>query len=330
MKKHLWQSDYGYPSGWNKFLTESTNGSWLMSTDFLKTQQFSNEDQHIIFCDEKGIKLGMIFRDNGLYLESHPKSTFGGIIYRKGYPIEELISDFSDLRNYLTHLTSGKSIILRLVPPLFRNSRDESDLLALFRIGGRIFNQMLSTAIVPEASVPNKLRKRQIIKAKQSGYHLVTNPNLEDVYRLIVSNLKRHNVQPVHTFDHLSTLCDKFPENIAVHASMSAKGEISAAVVVFKFAECWHLQYIASDFYHRQYGALDILIDSIIGLMPKNMSLSLGASTENRGLLINAGLFNYKSSWGGYHFSSQDWCWCECQNFKLCQCFCADSDFSSL
>ena len=125
----------------------------------------------------------------------------------------------------------------------------------------------------------NRVRTEHVAQARAAGYKLVSyvsskafrwhNVELAHVLRT------RHNVAPVHTLEELTSLRNRFPENIRLFAVIYS-GQIVAET-------------------GRDLGALDGLFDLLIRHYAGSKRVfDFGISTEQCGRLINEGLITQK------------------------------------
>lgn len=80
-------------------------------------------------------------------------------------------------------------------------------------------------------------------------------------------------------------------------ANAYVNNEIVAGVTLFEFNNCVHCQYISSNDFGRESGAIDLLFNNLINTyQQKNTFFSLGTA-NNDGNDINIGLCEWKEGW---------------------------------
>ena len=76
---------------------------------------------------------------------------------------------------------------------------------------------------------------------------------------------------------------------------------VVAGVVLFNSTNVWHAQYIASNEIGYSLSALDAIFESLIDVAKTSGALyfDFGTSNEQDGLVLNDGLYRFKSEFGG-------------------------------
>ena len=286
---------------WDSLVSESTNGCFLHSGRFLgyHGQRFS--EKVLLLHEESGAPVaGIRFVVDGLAARSHPGSTYGGLIYRRGLGAKGVVSATEHLLQALAG-TGIRTLTFRPLPSSFRDTPDESDFYAIHQAGGRVIRRDVST-VCPTSGGPglHMNRVRRIAKAKRSDVRVTEAPDVEAFHHILVENLRRHNTQPVHSASEIHTLMGLFPDRIGLHCA-EVDGEMIAGILLFHLGNATHTQYLASNESGREVGALDFLIHYLLNEgTPRSRLLSLGISTESEGRFLNEGLVQFKESFGGY------------------------------
>ena len=296
----------GIPELWDEFVGQSVNGTFLHSHAFLASQIDSRQDVHIGVMRKGDLLAGIIFRKEGEVAVSHPRSTYGGVLYRKGLKVAHLITFIREMRDRL-RMQGINNLNMRVVPTLFRSLPDESDLYALHSAGGRQVRSMVGTMINRDCYRPNALRRRQIRIAQRSKFQCDNEISATEAYNLIEGNLQAHGVRPVHSSLELACLAETFPNKVSIRGVRHESGDLVACTVLFTINNVLHTQYLASHPEERKRGALDLLIHQLWTDLRDGMQLSFGVSTEERGQHLNDGLSFYKESWGGFNYTAEDW-----------------------
>jgi hypothetical protein len=111
---------------------------------------------------------------------------------------------------------------------------------------------------------------------------------------LIPNIADRFNASPTHTAAELTSLMQLFPENIKVYTI--GANELLAGAVLYIFDNVVHTQYLSATNWGKEVGALDVLVDHLMGVYSNRSYFSFGTSATVDG--INAGLHNWKESFG--------------------------------
>jgi lipid II:glycine glycyltransferase (peptidoglycan interpeptide bridge formation enzyme) len=115
---------------------------------------------------------------------------------------------------------------------------------------------------------------------------------------LIPNLAKKHNSKPVHTFEEISNLQQKFPNNIR-HFNVYNYDKIVAGSTVFITDKVAHPQYISGNEQKNELGSLDLLYNYLITQVFKDKNFfDFGISHEQNGKKINQGLLFWKETFG--------------------------------
>ena len=124
---------------------------------------------------------------------------------------------------------------------------------------------------------------------------------LVGLWDVLAKNLERkHDAFPVHSLAEFTLLVKRFPENIQVRTA-TIDGVVEAGVVSFSSTNVWHAQYIASSEIGYAVSALDAVFESEIDAARNSGAryCDFGTSNEQGGLVLNDGLYRFKSEFGG-------------------------------
>lgn len=292
-----WTLEAEGPREWDAFVEESANGTWLHSRAFLRLQDNWQEDLTAVCRDEHGrILAGIGGRWHGGEFISHPRSTYGGLLFRAGMGVVTVTEIVRSLRAQLPELFY-EGLRLRLTPGFLRRAQDESDFYALHRFGSRT-SRMTAGSVLRASDVRlTENRRRQLKKAERLGVWIDQDPSVAEVHLLVSENLRRHEVAPVHSVEQLENLKSLGPR-VSFLAARTPAGEMGSALVLFRFEGVVHTQYLASHDELRREGLLDYLIWHVIEHSEPSTLISFGISTSPDGCDLNEGLFRFKESWG--------------------------------
>ena len=111
---------------------------------------------------------------------------------------------------------------------------------------------------------------------------------------------EKYDLNPVHTVDEMKLLQGRFEENIKLFVAKNSNNEIIAGIWMFDFGHAVHAQYIAASAEGKEKGALDLLFLELIQNIYKDRKyFSFGISDEDTGRVLNVGLSNQKTMFGG-------------------------------
>jgi hypothetical protein len=285
---------------WNDLLSRSRIDSFLFNRDFMDYHSDRFTD-HSFLIYRKG-KLVALLPGNidDKTFHSHQGLTYGGLISSNKVTSGDVIQIF-ELINYALRNIGLKEVIYKPTPWIYHNYPAQEDIYALFRLNAKRIGCNLSTTIFQH----NKLsfiesRKSGIRKAKREGVSIAESDNLESYWEILEDNLmKLHQKKPVHSFDEILMLKDRFPKNIRLFVAEKSN-EVIAGCLVFLMSNLLHTQYISSSEIGRQTGALDLLFDELINRIFVNYPVfDFGHSTEQLGRFLNENLIFQKEGFGG-------------------------------
>ncbi|MBF7044843.1 GNAT family N-acetyltransferase, partial [Campylobacter volucris] len=175
----------------------------------------------------------------------------------------------------------------------------QEDLYALFINKAKLYRVDSSSVIYLDNYKIPKGRKTHINKAMKENIKIEESNDYKGFVKLLNEVLlKQHNAKAVHNANELILLHSKFPENIKLFVAKKEEN-IVAATLLFVYENLVHTQYLANSDYGREYGALDLLLKTLIEKYSKDKKyFDFGISNENNGLYLNKGLIFQKESFG--------------------------------
>ncbi len=294
---------------WDEIAGRSACGTFLHSRRFLSYHGSRFEDLSLLCEDEQGRMTGIFPAarkpDDPGCVVSHPGATYGGLVHEQGLAagdVEEMMIGI------VRHFRSKglQRLEYRSVPPHFQSPFSQADVHAIWKQGGEIFRRDLwSVAALHDSSGYSDHHKREIARARKRDINVgVAGSDLQyrEFHAVLTACLaERHGAAPVHSLDEMLQLRDRFPANMALWLARDGGGLLLAGSWVFQFPDrAWHTQYIATSPAGRNQGAGYLVMDEIIHAATRHRIplLSFGASTEDNGRAVNAGLFEFKSGFG--------------------------------
>ena len=283
---------------WDDFVKRSRNGTFLHTRRFLGYHADRFDDCSLVI-ELEGKIIGVFpAHCNGDMVMSHNGLTFGGLVVgmdQRYALVQEMI--VSICRHFAA--LGMNRLLYKPVPKVFQRYPSEDDLFAIHHIGGRLVRRDL-TAVVP-ASGPwkvSKLRKRGRAKALKHGVEIKSGNFFEEFHILLSANLKKHGAKPVHNLRELIDLGDRCSDQLELLGAFE-DDELVAASWLFHFDTAIHTQYLTSSSRGRAMGALDHLLLHVLDLAhERQVAVSFGASSENRGTVVNEGLMAQKEGFG--------------------------------
>lgn len=306
---------------WNDFVAHSKNGTFLLQRDFMDyhADRFFDcsvlvydwtRDSDIVADEIPTSLLVAVFPANWSESEmcvySHQGLTYGGLIVREEATQVEVLNIMQNVVQYYRSMLQAKKLVYKPIPYIYSQYPSGEDLYALFRLNARLSHRLVSTVVNMRNQMRVRtLRQRQARKAIDNGLYIdkMTEGDwdtLREYWTLLEDVLREHhNAKPVHSFEEISLLMERFPREIKLYL-VRYNEQVVAGTVVFETRQVAHVQYIASGNVGREYGALDLLFRHLINERYKQMEfLDFGTSNEQGGWVLNEGLIFQKEGFGG-------------------------------
>lgn len=295
---------------WNEFVGASRNATFLFNRAFMDYHKDRFVDASLLLYDERERLLALF--PASLHLDekevrSHGGLTYGGFLLGKrahtvdiGELLPAVIHHYSDL-----HI---ETLRIRPIPHIYHTCPSEEELYWFFRFGAKLDSRAASTVINLRSPLHfSSTRKHHRNKLEKSGLEIRMDASLRAFWNLLeVTLVERHGVKPVHTFEEIETLTERFPDNIRLVTAHTHDGEMLCGTLLFLTQRVAHSQYIAASPLGRTLSALDFLFVTLIedirangigGFTPD--FFDFGISTESHGRVLNEGLIAQKELFGG-------------------------------
>jgi hypothetical protein len=172
-------------------------------------------------------------------------------------------------------------------------------LYAIFLLNGKLIRRDLSSAIKIKRRLPlSKGRKHGLAKARKAGLQVRQTADFPTYMTLVKEVVRQHGSTPTHTADEIGFLAKCFPQNIRLFAAFDGN-LMHAGIVIYEYGNVAHTQYMASNAVGKEHGALDLIINYLIGECYSGFKyFSFGISTEQQGRHLNSGLVAQKEMFG--------------------------------
>jgi hypothetical protein len=292
---------------WDALVEQAPMGTFLHSRLFLSYHGDRFADASLTLRDDRGRLLGVlpaaVDPSDDSRVVSHPGATFGGIVHAGrllGGRMHEALEE--SVRHYGGE--GLRTLRYKPVPSVYHRAPSADDLYALSRVGAARIGCDLSCAIeLANRRAPDTRRRRALKKAHQASVAIDRGPELlSELWPVLEENLeKRHGVSPVHTQAELTEVMDRFPDEISVVVGR-LDGTVAAGVVLFRYGDVSHAQYIASSEAGFEVNALDAVFeDCIQAAAEANLRAFDFGISNNRDAdrTLNTGLYDFKAGFGG-------------------------------
>jgi len=290
---------------WDDFCMQALQATLLHTRRFLSYHGDRFYDCSLIIEDE-GKCVGLFPaahspRDPACVI-SHPGITYGGVLHSGDLRGERMISALAEICNHF-RLRGIERLVYKPVPNFYHRTPAQDDLYALYRLGATLTRRDLSCTIdLQHRLAVSERRRRSLKKAIKSGVEIVEGSKyLPKVWDVLVENLaNKHGVNPVHSLDEILLLADRFPEQIRCICAQ-LDGKVVAGLLLFITPTTYHAQYIASCETGYVVSALDLVFEYAIKSASEQGRrwFDFGVSNENQGTVLNDGLYQFKSEFGG-------------------------------
>lgn len=289
---------------WDAFCAGAVNATLLHTRRFLSYHRDRIRDRSLLLReDDKLVALlpaGEAGDDPDVVV-SHPGATYGGLIHqgrlRGARMLEAMQVCAATMRQF-----GYQRFRYKPVPHVYQQIPSQDDLYALFRVGARRIRCDLASVVDIENRGPvSERRKRGLKKAARVVELSSSETHLSALWVVLEENLlRKHGARPVHTLAEIAELQERFPQDIMLRAAL-IDGTVEAGVVFFRTPMLWHAQYIAASENANDACALDAVFHDAIREAGEAGArfFDFGTSNEQAGLVLNDGLYRFKSEFGG-------------------------------
>ncbi len=292
-------------NAWDDFCAVALQSTLLHTRRFLSYHGNRFTDLSLIIEDEDkcvGLFPAAINPGDATCVVSHPGITYGGVLHQGSLRGERMVAALAEIcRHYRAQ--GHEKLTYKAVPSFYHRAPAQDDLYALFRLGAvRCRCDLSCTIDLQHRLSVSERRRRGLKKARKTGVEIIEGRQyLPALWEVLTENLARkHGVNPVHNLEEIVLLADEFPDYIrCVCARKDAR--VIAGVLVFITPTAHHAQYIASSDQGYEASALDLLFEFSIETAGNQGSrwFDFGISNENQGMVLNDGLYRFKSEFGG-------------------------------
>jgi len=281
---------------WDDAVARSVNGTFLHSRRYLGYHGHRFRDLSV-FAGGAVLPAAEDPHDPSRVV-SHPGITYGGLVHDGGLRGEAMLDT---LRAVAAHYRERGYAVLRYkaVPAIYHREPAQDDLYALTRLGARLYRRDLSATVEMAAGTqPRNDRRRNPRVAARRGATLSADPaHLDAFWQVLAGSLAaRHAAQPVHTVEEMRELMSRFPDAITLGTVLLA-GEVVAGLVHYATPRVLHCQYSAASPAGAKAYALDLAFSHAIETCVQPY-YDFGISTESEGTVLNASLYDFKTSFG--------------------------------
>lgn len=291
---------------WDEMVFQAPMATFLHSRKFLSYHGERFQDVSVLIQDEHGQTLGLFPaavdpRDSSRVV-SHPGISYGGIVHTGKLRGDKMLQSLTTLLGYFRE-KGFTSLRYKAVPYIYHQLPSMDDTYALFRLKASKYRCDLSSTIDLEHRAKTSERRRRGLKSALKNKIQVTSGEqlAKPLWDVLIENLERkHGTAPVHTLEEITRLHQWFPNAIEFVAGC-LDNQVVAGVVLFISPSVMHAQYIASSPTGYETSALDAIFEHCfeIAKARKIRYFDFGISNEQEGQVLNSGLYQFKTEFGG-------------------------------
>jgi len=265
---------------------------------------------HSILVYKEGEVMGVLPANelNGT-VYSHQGLSYGGLVLKPSIELGDVISVFQELLDYYSK-NAINSLEIKLLPHMYHLlPSDEIDYI-LLKLGAKCIRKDIAFVIDNSNRLPvsSSNRQRGLKKAIKQDVQVKEEDSLDSFWNeILIPNLRNtYDVSPVHSIDEITSLKEKFPNNIR-QFNAYLDNDIVAGVTIFETKNVAHAQYISANKDRQNHAGLDLIFDHLVNkVFPDKHYFDFGISSEQDGKFINQGLSQWKESFGArsvvHHF----------------------------
>lgn len=258
--------------------------------------------------------------DDEKIIISHPGTTFGGPVFQRKTPINDVEIILDVLFDY--YKNKYDQVIIKTPPMIYQTQPFGTLDYYLLRHGFTQGTTGLSNCIrIGNFSRDGEVyqnfqqkRRNQVKKVVNKGMFVFSKGDeiREEVWHSMEENLAtKFGAKATHTIEEIKELQSRFPNNILAFYTDTQDGEYGAFGLIYKFKNVIHTQYLDTNYkYTGEYPNL-LLINELIGMaMDEGFEyFNFGVSTERHGEYLNEGLYSYKAGYGGGDVLMPEFIW---------------------
>jgi hypothetical protein len=291
---------------WNAFLLSAKNATFLFERDYMEYHSDRFIDYSLMVFQGKKLMALLPGNLNGNGdIVSHEGLTYGGLILSRSISLLKVMACFQASLHYLCEQGIAR-LYYKQIPSFYCSASNDDVAFVLYLLDAKI-KQRDASVVINQANRLSfrKGRKSEISKARRFGVRLTEEFVFSSFWeRVLIPRLaRRYGVSPVHTMEEMAYLASKYPENIKQFSAYFG-GQIVAGTTIYETPGVAHTQYIGVTALGKRTGALDYLINWLIGERYQHKQyFDFGTCKKGDRRALNYGLLNWKEGFGGRCYS---------------------------
>lgn len=286
---------------WDDFVRTAKNATFLFYRDFMEYHSDRFEEYSLMVFKKEQLLAIFPAHITTTKICSHNGLTYGGLIFSDKISVGDVCSIFEDIINFSKE-QGIKEMEVKIIPQPYQNDYSSAFEFSLFQQNAILQRRELN--YFTDLKRPLEIHKSKL-KFKNKGLwdnlELKTSTNFELFWNdLLIPVLKeQYDSSPVHSLEEISSLAEKFPENIK-QFNVFLNGLCIAGITLFISGDVVKSQYGVVNATGKEYRALDYLYIQLLEHFQKQgfTYFDMGSSNIGDGKEINIGLSKYKEEFG--------------------------------
>ena len=290
---------------WDKFVEDSKNGTFLFLRKYMDYHSDRFKDHSLMYYDEKErLVVLMPANEKGTTLHSHQGLTYGGLVLSPKAKINDVGRTMEVTREYLKGM-GFERWMYKQIPAVYHRLPAEEDEYWLWRMGARMTdcNVMSAIPLKGERIIIESSRRNNRNRLQKQGYTIEHKARLEDFWPILTDNLQlRFGAKPVHTFEEMSLLMERFPKNIECVTVKDETGKVMAGTLLYLTETVVKTQYTSASPEGKKKKVLDLMLTNLIEEYAEKENyrwFEFGTSMAENGIDLNDSLLDQKEGFGG-------------------------------
>lgn len=250
---------------WNEFIAQSKNATFLFQRDFMEYHQDRFDDFSLLIFEEEKLKavLPANKKENTVY--SHQGLTYGGLVFSHKLKAEKIGLILDQVLVFFKE-NQIETFYYKPIPGFYFPEGNQQTDFFLFKRGAVLDRKEMNLAI--NLGMPLQISKSKLKhfrRIEDLDLDIVEEQQFDSFWDKILEPrlLEKFDSKPVHTKAEITSLKQKFPQNIK-QFSVYQQDEIIAGITIFEMGNVVKSQYGATSKKGEAVRALDFLFINLI------------------------------------------------------------------
>ncbi len=303
---------------WDNFVRNSRNGTIFHTRAFLSYHDPKKFTDHSLLFYKDDALIGVL---TGVLEEktfvSHPGASYGGLVLSPDCGMKETGEMIDALLAHAKEQKLKGITLLRLTPPSVRRKSSDDQEYALYHRGFAVDRFELASSLFltgkQAETLPDTFSgkcRNALRKAEKSGLTFKESDDFASFWKILESTLEsRHKSKPTHTLEEILRLKKILPKQIRLFSAFKDKEMIGGIVTFTLHEKAIYTLYIAQNYEYQELRSVHLIVTELARVCIKEGKdvLHFGISTEERGTVVNDGLFFFKESFGALSVRRESW-----------------------